>query len=309
MEFANDETQPNENSGRLRCASRSDARAITSLLQNAPHTHIHADWHYPADWLGSPGFVLIDETDETVKSGSMTNKIFGSHTSISACLAAAADPPPAAWVRVAAVSETVNAQKALEAMFGLIHEYLRETAVSRLGWLLVETWPKSWIRGLGFERINSVGTFVKAGTDIPDIRYLPDLRFRPVKSSDVEELVRIEANAFQPLWRNSKAGIILARRYAFSFDVVEYFDKVVGYQCSTLLQKGAHLSRIAVDPSAQGNGIGSALLAHAIEGYRQKGVDRISLNTQLDNLGSKQLYERFGFELTGQQFPVWAIQY
>ncbi len=58
----------------------------------------------------------------------------------------------------------------LAAMFRAVDEYLRETAVSQLGWLLVESWPQSWIRGLGFEQINSVATFVKEGTDIPAIR-------------------------------------------------------------------------------------------------------------------------------------------
>ncbi len=62
MEIANDETRPLENFEGLRTATRGDARAITVLLQNAPHTHIHADWHYPVDWLGSPGFVVVDET-------------------------------------------------------------------------------------------------------------------------------------------------------------------------------------------------------------------------------------------------------
>ena len=309
MEIANGRTQQAEKLRGVRSARRCDAGAITALLQNAPHTHIHADWHYPADWLGSPGFVVVDETGKKASSGSMTNRLFGPQARIIACLAVAADPPPAAWVRVAAVSETVNAPAALAEMFSSIDEYLQQTAVSQLGWLLVEPWPQSWIRELGFEKIGSVRTFVREGTETPNFRSLPGLHFRPVKADDLESLARIETAAFQPLWRNSAAGLSLAIQHAFSFDVVVYEDRVVGYQCSTLMRQGAHLSRITIDPVMQGNGIGSALLAHAINGYRLRGVETISLNTQLDNLHSKRLYERFGFKPIGQRFPVWAIQY
>ncbi len=309
MEIANDGNRPVEGSVRVRVATRDDTRAITSLLQNAPHSHIHADWHYPVDWLGSPGFVVIDGVGTSVSSGSLSSRFFNSTTGINACFAAAADPSPAAWVRVAAVSETVNAKDVLVAMFAAVDEYLRETAVSQLGWLLVESWPQSWIRALGFEQIDSVGTFKKEGTDIPVIQQVPELRFRPAQAADLGNLEQIDINAFQPLWRNSETGFTLARRHAFSFDVVEYGGRVVGYQCSTLMRKGAHLSRISVDPSVQGYGVGSALLAHAVEGYRQRGVETITLNTQLGNLNSRRLYERFGFQPSGQQFPVWAIQY
>jgi len=309
MEFANDETQLLGNFDHVRCAKRNDARAITSLLQNAPHRHIHADWHYPVDWLGSPGFMLIDDKNATLNSEPMTRRVFGSPARVAACLAVAADPPPAAWVRIAAVSEKVDAQKALAAMFNAVHKYMRKSAVSQVGWLTVESWPTSWIRSLGFEQINSVGTFMKVGTESPSCRMIPNLRIRPVSTGDLELLARIDSNAFPSLWRNSEDGLAVARRHTFSFDVVEYEDRLVAYQCSTLLQKRAHLSRIVVDPSVQGKGVGSILLAHAMKAYRQRGVDQVSLNTQLDNLSSKRLYERFGFELTGQKFPVWGIQY
>lgn len=309
MEIANDEGRLLDDVGLVRMARREDARSIVTLLRNAPHMHVHADWHHPIDWLGSPGFVVVEEAMNKAAVRSMTERIFDRGPRINACLAAIADPPPAAWVRVAAVGETVNAQKGLSAMFQMVHEYMRQSSVSQLGWLLVESWPKSWIRSLGFEQTNSVSTFIKQGADIPELETIPGLQFRPVKATDLEELVRIDTDAFLPLWRYSEVGLTHARRQAFSFDVAVFNGKIVGYQCSTMLRERAHLSRIAVAPAVHGSGIGSALLAHAFDEYRRRGVEMVSLNTQLDNISSQRLYKRFGFKLDGQEYPVWTIQY
>jgi ribosomal protein S18 acetylase RimI-like enzyme len=52
--------------------------------------------------------------------------------------------------------------------------------------------------------------------------------------------------------------------------VAEWQGRLVGFQFSTSARRrGAHLSRLTVDPAA-GQGIGSALLAHAIEEYQRR---------------------------------------
>ena len=291
-----------------RIAQRSDARAITTLLQNAPYSHIHADWHYPADWLGSSGFVVMDDMPNESDSNSLNKHFFGEEKRLLACLAVEPDPPPAAWVRVAAVSESVNGQEALSQLFELIMIYLKKSAISEVGWLLVESWPNSWIRDLGFDKVDTVETFMKDGTETPQIQSKKGLTFRAVTANDLGRLEEIEREVYQPLWRNSVAGLALARRHAFIFDVVEIQGKIVGFQYSTLMHKKAHLSRITIDTEVQGQGIGTALLDRAFEGYRQRGVETVSLNTQIENIKSRGLYERFGFRPSGQKFPVWVLK-
>ncbi len=307
MEIANQWISNGAEVQGIRAGFRSDARAITGLLERAPYTHLHADWHYPADWLGSQGFVVQDKTNRSGVADSLTGRLFGSQPNIAACLAVAADPPPAAWVRVAAIVDEAGVQQVLAALFAGVVEYLRSTAVSRLGWLLVEQWPEMWIRGLGFERHNYVDTFVKNGLDIPVVRTSPGLTVRPVAAADLEYLAKIEAEAFEPLWRHSATSLALAQRHAFCFDVAEVDGRVVGFQFSTLVRTGAHLSRMTVDPKFQGGGVGSTLLVHAFEQYRNRGINTITLNTQADNQTSRRLYQRFGFRPNGQRFPVWAL--
>jgi len=308
MEIANQWAMVGADVKGIRIGRRRDVQAITNLLRQTPYAHLHADWHFPVDWLGMPGFVVLEEAEHERVERSLTERLIGSHDRIAACLAVAADPPPAAWVRVSAVKEFVDARVVLAAMFAAVVDYLRQTAVSRLGWLLVESWPESWILGLGFERYNDVETYIKSGTETPLVQKVSGLVIRPVKAEDMKRLEKIESDAFDPLWRHSVTGLTLARRHAFSFDVAELDGRIVGFQFSTLIRNGAHLVRMTVDPTVQGSGVGSIILAHALHEYRNRGIDTITLNTQADNHASQRLYQRFGFRPNGQRFPVWAVE-
>ena len=307
MEIANQWTQAGENIKSVRIGRRDDALVITNLLREAKYVHLHADWHYPDDWLGSPCFVVVDGHDGGNGNRSLTDRLFGSQMDLQACLAVAADPPPAAWVRVAAVTEAAHAQQILAAMFASIVDSLHQDSVTRLGWLLIESWPEAWIRGLGFEQVNFVETFIKRDVEIPAVQAVPGLAIRSVQDADLQHLERIEADAFDPLWRHSETSLTLARRHALSFDIAELEGEVVGYQFSTPVQSGAHLARMTVDPAFQGSGVGTFLLAYACEMFRRQGIENITLNTQADNHASRKLYQRFGFRPSGQNFPVWAV--
>jgi ribosomal-protein-alanine N-acetyltransferase len=309
MEIANLWTKAGGNIKGVRIGRRDDARVITNLLREATYAHLHADWHYPVDWLGSPGFVVVDSSDGSDGGRSLTDRLFSSQLELQACLAVAADPPPAAWVRVAAVTKTANMPQILAAMFASIIDYLRQDSVSRLGWLLVESWPEAWIRGLGFEQDNFVETFIKNDNELPAVQAVPGLVIRSVQDSDLQLLERIEANAFEPLWRHSKTSLTLARRHALCFDIAELKGEVVGYQFSTPVQSGAHLARMTVDPAFQGSGVGTFLLGHTCERFRRDGIKTISLNTQANNHASRKLYQRFGFRPSGQRFPVWVVDF
>ncbi len=292
----------------VRIARLDEAQAITDLLRQASYAHLHADWHYPADWLGKPGFVVVERGQDNPRDGSLASRIFGSLTGLRACLAVAADPLPAAWVRVAAVTQSSQALQLLASMLNALTEDLGQNSVSSLNWLLIEKWPDAWLQELGFTVQNYVETYVKQDSEIPIISEVPGLTIRAVRDSDLHQIEYIEVEAFAPLWRHGVASLGLARRQAISFDVAEHEGRVVGYQFSTPAQTGVHLARMTIHPDFQGIGVGTQLLAHTCLGYRRLGIDQISLNTQADNIASRKLYERFGFWPNGQSFPVWVVE-
>ncbi len=134
-----------------------------------------------------------------------------------------------------------------------------------------------------------------------------ELAIERLKPEEMGSLIAVDHAAFPWLWWNSReemtlylamdnVGIFLAR----------YQGEAMGYFSYTLFDKWGHLDRIAVDPRAQGLGLGAAQLARAITEMRPHGVQRITLSTQATNLQSRKLYEGFGFRLTGESYHIYG---
>jgi ribosomal protein S18 acetylase RimI-like enzyme len=310
MEFANhwspQATTMNPTDTAVRRAVSQDVSAISALLRRAERNHLHVDWRIPVDWLGSPHFVVAPEPSATAKS--RLSRLFGARDErLLACLAITPDPPPAAWVRVAAIADEEDALHWLGLMLSWVMASLRNTAVSEIGWLVTQQWPLACLPALGFRPTNEIVTYLKEDLELPP---LPPTRLtiRPAQADDYGELAEIETAVFEPLWRLSAATLALAAgdAYALSFDVAERDGRLIGYQLSSYGTEGAHLVRLTIAPEAQGQGVGSALLAHALESYRRAGLRYVSLNTQADNVSSHYLYQKFGFHATGERLPIWS---
>lgn len=281
-----------------------DVMAISHLGRGAARTHMHVDWRPPADWLGSPHFVVALQDEG--RAASLREKLFSRQKWLAACLAATPDPPPAAWVRVAVVADGQDERLLLGEMLARVSASLRETAVTQLGWLVQRDWPAACLPDLGFERINEIETYVTKSLDAPPHSPPPDLLIRAAEPQDFPALEALEAEAFAPLWRLSQETLAQAQREAIWFTVAEWNGRLVGYQLSSSGSEGAHLVRLTIAPQAQGQGVGRALLADAFRAYRRFGLRSASLNTQVDNVISQRLYLKFGFHATGERLPVWC---
>jgi ribosomal protein S18 acetylase RimI-like enzyme len=309
MELANLWPRERGNPNDIRVAAQADAGAIMRLLKTAVYSHLHVDWYLPGDWLGSPGFVVLPKAEKPPSSNSLSAKLFqnGRDHTITACLAATADPLPVAWVRVAALAQSKHTKQTLASMLAHIIPALRQQSVTQLAWLTVEKWPQRWLPSLGFYQGSYIETYVKEDRMLPAWKAVPGLTFRQAYSTDIEAVAALEAAAFAPMWRYSERALAIARPQSLSFDVALLDDEIVAFQLSASANSGAHLVRITVDPEKQGLGIGSALLGHAFAGYYQRGLYNVSLNTQVNNISSKKLYLKFGFRVIPQKLPVWIM--
>lgn len=307
MELANLRLGEPGNPNGVRVAAQADAAAIMRLLQTAVLSHLHADWYLPGDWLGSPGFVLLPKAEKPRENKGLAAKLFQNEQDILACLVAAADPLPVAWIRIAAFAKSVNAKQALAEMLSQVIPSLQQQGVTQLAWLTVEEWPHTWLPAWGFYRGSQIETYVKKDRELPNPVPIPGLTFRQVYSTDLETLAALETAAFSPMWRYSARALAIARPQSLTFEVALLDDAIVGFQLSAAAESGAHLVRITVDPAKQGLGIGTALLAHTIAGYYRRGLYTVSLNTQSDNLASKKLYRKFGFEAAQRPLPIWML--
>ena len=93
------------------------------------------------------------------------------------------------------------------------------------------------------------------------------------------------------------------------FIVAETDSRVVGYAEGEVHLPTAHLNRIAVRPTHQGHSIGTMLLESMLHAFWRLGAERVTLNTQADNLPSQRLYHRFGFTPTGDSATVWELSF
>lgn len=289
--------------GRIRVAGRDDAGAIMRLLRQGAHRHVHVDWHAPGDWLGLPSFLVLEQPASAGRS--MHRLGLTAESELLAVLAVAADPLPAAWVRLAA-TRSAEAFGQLSALHAAVLDSL-EPGVDEIAWFLTDDWPESWLERLGFRCASQVITLAKRGGDLTDYSSPAGLKIRPVELNELTVLADMEVAAFEPRWRHSAKALRLAWQKSISFDVAELDGEPVGFQFSTGGRLGAHLARMTVRPEQQGRGIGAALLANALTGYRLRSGGQVTLNTQADNVASLRLYGRFGFQPTGLSFPVWSM--
>ena len=94
------------------------------------------------------------------------------------------------------------------------------------------------------------------------------------------------------------------------FLVAEDNDEVVGFAYGYFkdipsevlanwgVSKVAAIELLVVDPMHRNQGVGTALLEHLLLIFRQAGTDLIGLHCPVQAIGAKQLYERFGFEIS-----------
>ena len=271
----------------IRPAQTDDVQAIEHLLQKSSHTHVHADWRSPADWIGrAPAFVAENR--------------YG----LAGYLLTPADPAPAAWIRLAAVAHGAPPAAVMRPLLKAALAALTDQAASSLAALPVEPWLPAILDDMGFAIVEQVSTWEK-----PDLSVLYrgslDTRVRAARPADMPILAAIERAAFAPRWRHSAETLLRILDQAASFAVAERQGSVVGFQFSQASDDRAHLARLTVHPAAQRRGVGSRLLAAALESYAALGLRSVSLNTQAENFPSHHLYAAFGFRPVGPAVPVW----
>jgi ribosomal protein S18 acetylase RimI-like enzyme len=118
-----------------------------------------------------------------------------------------------------------------------------------------------------------------------------------------------EGRAEDPAVRARAAEKFAAERVALI--VASGDDAVRGFALVTAPGTGggagpadaAYLSLLAVDPSAQGSGLGRVLLVAAVAAVRDAGHEHCMLHALEDNAPAVRLYRSAGFRPVGEPFP------
>lgn len=276
----------------MRQAESTDRALIANFLSSPAYHHRHLDWREPLDWLGHQPFWILEKNQE-----------------IEAILACLPDPPDVAWVRIFAVNAHTSPAWAWNLLFERVLTDLQAVPFPpAIVSLSLQDWYGDLLRVNGFVQYQDIVVLSFQGQIPPTPDPLSSLIIREMRESDLTEVTTVDNLAFEPIWRLSLTD--LQRAFArSSYRTVAILDGVlVGYQMSGLNGFNAHLARLAVHPNAQHRRIGyrivQGVLEHFIGRHNTWGV---TLNTQDNNSASLALYQKIGFRVTGERFPVFRL--
>ncbi len=127
-------------------------------------------------------------------------------------------------------------------------------------------------------------------------------RLRAGRTWHRDAVIGIDKMAFDSFWQFDRRmlqearGATPAHRFRIATSRESTGDKtVLGYAVTGRAGQRGYLQRLAVAPSAQGQGIGTALVQDSIRWLHRRGVRTAYVNTQERNEGAFQLYQRLGF--------------
>jgi ribosomal protein S18 acetylase RimI-like enzyme len=266
-----------------------DYDRIANLIYYESNSHRHLDWHSPLEWLGCSTNFWVREEDGR----------------ITAALACPEDPPHVAWIRFFGHHQYLSASQAWSTLWEVArNEMAGANGQTYIAAIVVKQWFQSLLLSSGFELKQNI---VMLELKNEDIRHFPipyGIQIRPMRDADLPAVVKVDLAAFGQFWHNTENVLQRARLQCASATIAEDYSGLIGYQLSTKNPLGAHLARLAVKPEAQGRGVGSALVSQLLQDFCQNQLNRLSVNTQADNIASLALYKKMGFLPTGEHFPV-----
>ena len=273
-----------QSSWTIRQTRSSDQAIISSLLTNASHKHLHFDWLNVLDLLDEAPFLIAINKERPV-----------------ACLACQPDPPQVAWIRLFAALKDVPKYSVWDRLWKAAAESAVKLGASQAVAVATMDWFIPFLKDSGFQETNEVIFFKWDGDPLPNI---PESggELKKMTLEDLPAVALVDQSAFDPVWALSLRSLRTAYRLSSLATVISQGDQIIAYQMSTSSALGAHIARLAVHPDLQGMGCGRALIANALHGFSQRGLEQVTVNTQADNLPSQQLYRSLGFQPTGQRF-------
>jgi ribosomal protein S18 acetylase RimI-like enzyme len=160
--------------------------------------------------------------------------------------------------------------------------------------------------------------FLRAGFDVQeelellahDLSAIPSVRHRLRRPwpSDRPRVLEVDSIAFDAFWRLHQGGLddALGATPKVRFRVHGRRDRLDGYVIGGRGAGTGYVQRLAVHPSARGQGLGRSLVADVLRWMRRRGAARALVNTQQTNKAALSLYVACGFRVLPDGLRVLA---
>jgi ribosomal protein S18 acetylase RimI-like enzyme len=142
-----------------------------------------------------------------------------------------------------------------------------------------------------------------------DLRHLARPQMPVERSATLEDLNRLDREAFPVRWRMGRAGLRESLDATPRHVIYTVCDQngVAGFSIAGVGLGIGYLQRLAVSPRAEGRGVGGSLVAAALLWARRQGAGSLLVNTQHDNARAKALYLRSGFQPVRDGLVIMAL--
>jgi mycothiol synthase len=156
----------------------------------------------------------------------------------------------------------------------------------------------------GFERVRSLWVMRRPTSEPLAEPVVPaGLTIRAYTPGDADELIRVNAAAFahHPEQGSMDATELAERMAEPWFDPADLLVAVEGDRMHGFHWTKRHSATlgevyvVAIEPDAQGRGLGNALVNAGLRHLRSVGLDDVLLYVESDNTPAVRLYEKLGF--------------
>ncbi len=125
-------------------------------------------------------------------------------------------------------------------------------------------------------------------------------RVRPAVAADLDAIVAIELASFPDPWPRQALSGAMAASGAVAI-VAECDGTTVGYLLGQVVSGEGEIHSVAVDTAERGNGLGTMLVADAVERFRSAGTVTVWLEVRESNAAARSLYRQAGFIEAGRR--------
>ena len=128
---------------------------------------------------------------------------------------------------------------------------------------------------------------------------MADVTIRQAQPADAEDIYEIEELCFPDPWSLASIKYELEENERAFYLVAEHSGKVVGYAGLWWILDEGHITNVAVRPGYRNRKIAEGIIGILIEHTMQSGILHHTLEVRRDNEPAINLYEKFGFEVSG----------
>lgn len=137
----------------------------------------------------------------------------------------------------------------------------------------------------------------------------PAHRTRRVRSDHLPAMAAVDRAAFGDRWGLDEPMIADIRRATPSHRsrvvVLRGLPSPAGFLISGRAGRTGYIQRLAVHPDAQRTGVATALMCDALRWMHRSRLQRVFVNTHVDNTAALELYRRHGFTVMPERLRVY----